>query len=241
MSPALRAPGAQHRLADGALLDRRGAVRDADDDLGLGEGRAAVHLADEVLDHLLGDVEIGDHTLAHRADRLDGARRAAQHQLGLLADRPTPPCGRSSCGTRRPRARSARSPCPSRRPACSPCRGRSPCPTRTDCRRCPCPYPSPNRKRPACVGRGVVGSLLAVGGGWGKRGESHLGHILPDGPAAQRRPPERLAVLRRRRPPVREARSRRPGRTVTETSSNRHDADRRHRPISTRSGKRRPR
>ena len=39
-----------------------------------------------MLDHFLGDVEIGDHAVAHRADRLDRAGRPAQHQLGVLAD-----------------------------------------------------------------------------------------------------------------------------------------------------------
>ena len=46
-----------------------------------------MHLADEMLDHFLGAVEIGNHPVAHRADRLDRARRAAQHELGILAHR----------------------------------------------------------------------------------------------------------------------------------------------------------
>ena len=45
-----------------------------------------MHLADEVLDHLLRDFEIGDDAVAHRADRLDVAGRAAQHHLGVVAD-----------------------------------------------------------------------------------------------------------------------------------------------------------
>ena len=45
-----------------------------------------MHLADEVLDHLLGDLEIRDDTIAHRSDRLDIAGRAAQHHLGLITD-----------------------------------------------------------------------------------------------------------------------------------------------------------
>ena len=52
-----------------------------------------VHLADEVLDHLLGDFEVGDDAVAQRADGLDVAGRAAEHQLGLLADREDLPCG----------------------------------------------------------------------------------------------------------------------------------------------------
>ena len=45
-----------------------------------------MHLADEVLDHLLGDFEIGDDAVAHRTDRLDVAGRAPQHHLGVVAD-----------------------------------------------------------------------------------------------------------------------------------------------------------
>ena len=37
--------------------------------------------------HLLGDLEIGDHAVAQRADRSDRRRRAADHSLGLRADR----------------------------------------------------------------------------------------------------------------------------------------------------------
>ena len=45
-----------------------------------------MNLANEMLDHFFGDFEIGDHTVPHRPDRLDVARRAAKHHLGLLAD-----------------------------------------------------------------------------------------------------------------------------------------------------------
>jgi hypothetical protein len=53
----------------------------------MGEGAAIVNLGDEVLDHRLGDFEIGDDAVAQRADRLDVAGGAAQHHLGFLADR----------------------------------------------------------------------------------------------------------------------------------------------------------
>ena len=46
-----------------------------------------MHLADEVLDHLLGDFEVGDDAVAQRPDGGDVAGRAAEHQLGFLADR----------------------------------------------------------------------------------------------------------------------------------------------------------
>ena len=81
-----RAPALSAHLLDGAALDRGGAGRHADDDQRAGEAAAVVHLADEVLDHLLGDFEVGDHAVAHRADGLDVAGRAAEHQLGLVAD-----------------------------------------------------------------------------------------------------------------------------------------------------------
>jgi len=46
-----------------------------------------VHLLDEVFEHLLGDGEVGDHAILHRADRLQVARGAAQHQLGFRTHR----------------------------------------------------------------------------------------------------------------------------------------------------------
>ena len=45
-----------------------------------------VHLLDEVAEHLLGDVEVGDDAVLERPDGGDGARCAAQHPLGLGAD-----------------------------------------------------------------------------------------------------------------------------------------------------------
>ena len=40
-------------------------------------------LLDEVPEHLLGHVEVGDHSVLEGPNRLDRARRAAQHALGL--------------------------------------------------------------------------------------------------------------------------------------------------------------
>ena len=57
-----------------------------DDDLGVHEALAVMNLADEVLDHLLGDFEVGDDPVAHRTDRFHVTGRAAQHLLGLDAD-----------------------------------------------------------------------------------------------------------------------------------------------------------
>ncbi len=45
-----------------------------------------MHLADEVLDHLLGHFEIGDHAVPHGPDSRNGRGRAPQHLLGFLAD-----------------------------------------------------------------------------------------------------------------------------------------------------------
>jgi hypothetical protein len=39
------------------------------------------------VEHLLGDVEVGDDTVLQRPNRDDVAGRAAQHRLGLVSDR----------------------------------------------------------------------------------------------------------------------------------------------------------
>jgi hypothetical protein len=46
-----------------------------------------VHHLDELLEHLLGDGEVGDHAVLHRADGLDVAGHLAEHGLGFLAHR----------------------------------------------------------------------------------------------------------------------------------------------------------
>ena len=46
-----------------------------------------MHLVNEVLDHLLGDIDVGDDAVAQRADGLDLVGRLAHHQLGVVADR----------------------------------------------------------------------------------------------------------------------------------------------------------
>ena len=46
-----------------------------------------MHALDEVAQHLLADVEVGDHAVLERPDRLDVTRRAADHALGFDADR----------------------------------------------------------------------------------------------------------------------------------------------------------
>jgi hypothetical protein len=82
--PHLGRAGVGGGVADRPALHRRRARGDADDDLGKRGKRdwAAVRLVDEVLDHLLGDVEIGDDPVAQRPDRLDVVGCLAHHQLG---------------------------------------------------------------------------------------------------------------------------------------------------------------
>src|SRR4051794_3950936 len=46
-----------------------------------------MRLADEMLDHFLGDFEVGDHARAKRPDRAQVVRRLAHHQLRVVADR----------------------------------------------------------------------------------------------------------------------------------------------------------
>lgn len=43
-------------------------------------------LLDEIAEHFLGDVEVGDDAVFHGADSNNAARGAAEHLLGLLAD-----------------------------------------------------------------------------------------------------------------------------------------------------------
>ena len=120
----LACAGAERRLLDRALLDAGDAGRDADDDARMREAML-VHLLDEVAEHLLGDVEVGDDAVLERADRLDRAGRAAEHALRLdadgvhlaraLVDRDDATAPRGRC---RGRARTR---------ACSRCRGPRPC------------------------------------------------------------------------------------------------------------------
>ena len=56
------------------------------DDLGFRESGTLVDLADEMLDHFLGGVEIRDDAITHRADRLDAAGGPAKHEFCILAN-----------------------------------------------------------------------------------------------------------------------------------------------------------
>src|SRR5439155_14779666 len=48
---------------------------------------ALVHALDEVAQHLLGDLEVGDHAVLQRPDGHDVGGRAPDHALGLEPDR----------------------------------------------------------------------------------------------------------------------------------------------------------
>src|SRR3954471_20499461 len=73
-------------VLDRALLDAGDAGRHADDDARLGEVAAAVQLLDEVAEHPLGRLEVGDDAVLQRPDRHDVAGGAADHPLRLGAD-----------------------------------------------------------------------------------------------------------------------------------------------------------
>src|SRR6201999_464793 len=79
--------GALGGVEHGALFDGGDAGGDGDDDARADEVLAAVNAADEVAEHRLGDLEVGDHAVLERADGGDGAGRLAEHLLGDEADR----------------------------------------------------------------------------------------------------------------------------------------------------------
>src|SRR5215217_6836365 len=73
-------------LDHGPPLDPGDARGHAHHHPGLGHELAAVHLVDEVAEHLLGGVEVGDDPVLERADGHDVAGGPADHRLGLGAD-----------------------------------------------------------------------------------------------------------------------------------------------------------
>src|SRR5262249_48311965 len=74
------------RITNRALLDLGDARGHADDDARVHERAPPVHLADEVVEHLLRHVEVGDDTVLERPDGLDVPWRAPHHRLGLVPD-----------------------------------------------------------------------------------------------------------------------------------------------------------
>ncbi len=79
--------GAVSRILDGALFDLRDFRRHADDDARMHQHLAVVGFLDEVIQHLLGDFEVGDDAVLHGLNRHDIAGRAAQHLFGFFAHR----------------------------------------------------------------------------------------------------------------------------------------------------------
>src|SRR5262249_3021545 len=75
------------RVAHRALLDLGDAGGYADDDAGMHKGAPPMHLADEVVEHLLRHVEVGDDAVLQWPNRLDVSRRPTHHRLGLVAHR----------------------------------------------------------------------------------------------------------------------------------------------------------
>src|SRR5215470_9235782 len=76
-----------HRgIAHRALFDLRDPGRNADDDARPHECAASMHLGDEVMQHLFGDVEVGDDAVLERPDGDDVARRSTEHRLRLVSD-----------------------------------------------------------------------------------------------------------------------------------------------------------
>ncbi len=80
----LRAIGA---VFDRAFFDLRDLGRHTDDDARAHPYVAVVRLLDEVGQHLLGDLEVGDDAVLHRLDGDNVAGRPAEHVLGVLAYR----------------------------------------------------------------------------------------------------------------------------------------------------------
>ena len=79
-------PGGQARLGERALLDVGDPRRGAHDHPRMREA-PALDLAEEVAQHLLGHLEVGDHPVAQGPDRRDRGRGAPDHPLGLVAHR----------------------------------------------------------------------------------------------------------------------------------------------------------
>ena len=78
--------GAIGGVHDRALFDLRDFGRHADHDARMHQHLAVVRLLNEVVQHLLGDFEVGDDAVFHGLDGDDVTRRAAEHLFRFLAD-----------------------------------------------------------------------------------------------------------------------------------------------------------
>ena len=79
--------GAIRRIDDGAFFHLRNLARHSDDDARMHQHLAAVRLLNEVIQHALGDFEVGDDAVLHGPDGDDIAGRTAEHFLRFFADR----------------------------------------------------------------------------------------------------------------------------------------------------------
>ena len=77
-------------VAHGSLLDAGDARRHRDHHARLGPA-SGVHFLDEVAQHLLADIEVGDDAIAQRTHRRDVRWRATDHAFGLGTDRDRTP------------------------------------------------------------------------------------------------------------------------------------------------------
>ena len=78
--------GAISRVHDGATFDGGDAIGHGHDDGEIREEGFTGDLADEVAEHVLADLEVGDDAVLHRTQGLDVARGASEHHAGLVAD-----------------------------------------------------------------------------------------------------------------------------------------------------------
>ena len=78
--------GVRGRILDRAFFHLGDARRNGNDHARTHHAASAVRFADEVREHGLGDLEVGDDAVLERADGDDVARGAAEHALGLVPD-----------------------------------------------------------------------------------------------------------------------------------------------------------
>ena len=116
--------GGERRVLDGALLDPVTPGGNADDHARVGKAML-VHLLDEVPQHLLGDVEVGDDAVLERAGSPRSCRACARASASPRHRRRA----RRRCAGRSRRRTAPRARCRdrARRRGCWRCRGRRPC------------------------------------------------------------------------------------------------------------------
>jgi hypothetical protein len=85
MVRAVACAGCHGGFDDGALFHFGDARWNADHHTRAGKGAPVMHAADEVVQHALRDVEVGDDAVFERANGDDVTGRAAHHLLGGFA------------------------------------------------------------------------------------------------------------------------------------------------------------